>query len=334
MNNLKKIGLTALAGSLVASASFAAELSVSGGAALYMDQPDNTVVRGNQFYMGDSVTFKGSGEMDNGFTVSVSYELDGGAQSAAGVTGKTASATNNVSGTNVLDSHSMTIGMGDAGSITFAGHGGSTAMSALDDKLPTAYEESWDVVTGADGSVVNGVSGNNSFMYTSPSVSGAQVMVAYINASDAVTDSSYMDFGITMSPEMVEGLSIGYATGDDESATGTVVSDSTMYATYAYGSATVGFQRGSADSNQGTNDIQTTGIAISYQVTDDLAISYGENTVDFEATTKVDQEASGVSISYTMGSMSLSGGMNTVDNIGGTSTADKEGYEFELAFAF
>jgi outer membrane protein OmpU len=318
MNNLKKIGLTALAGSLVASASFAAELSVSGGAALYMDQPDNTVVRGNQFYMGDSVTFAGSGEMDNGWTVSVSYELD----QAAG------------DGDGPFDSHSMTIGMGDAGSVTFAGHGGSSAMSALDDKLPTAYEESWDIVTGADGSVVNGVSGNGSFMYKSPAISGAQVMVAYINASDAVTDNSYMDFGITLSPEMVEGLSVGYATGDDESTTGTVVSDSTMYATYAYGSATVGFQRGNADSNQGTNDISTTGIAISYQVTDDLAISYGENTVDFESTAKVDQEASGVSISYTMGSMSLSGGMNTVDNIGGTSTADKEGYEFELAFSF
>jgi outer membrane protein OmpU len=318
MNNLKKIGLTALAGSLVASASFAAELSVSGGAALYMDQPDNTVVRGNQFYMGDSVTFAGSGEMDNGWTVSVSYELD----QAAG------------DGDGPFDSHSMTIGMGDAGSVTFAGHGGSSAMSALDDKLPTAYEESWDIVTGADGSVVNGVSGNGSFMYKSPAISGAQVMVAYINASDAVTDNSYMDFGITLSPEMVEGLSVGYATGDDESTTGTVVSDSTMYATYAYGSATVGFQRGNADSNQGTNDVSTTGIAISYQVTDDLAISYGENTVDYESTSKVDQEASGVSISYTMGSMSLSGGMNTVDNIGGTTTADKEGYEFALGFAF
>jgi outer membrane protein OmpU len=318
MNNLKKIGLTALAGSLVATASIGAELSVSGGATLYMDQPDNTVVRGNQFYMGDSVTFAGSGEMDNGWTVSVSYELD----QAAG------------DGDGPFDSHSMTIGMGDAGSVTFAGHGGSSAMSALDDKLPTAYEESWDIVTGADGSVVNGVSGNGSFMYKSPAISGAQVMVAYINASDAVTDNSYMDFGITLSPEMVEGLSVGYATGDDESTTGTVVSDSTMYATYAYGSATVGFQRGNADSNQGTNDVSTTGIAISYQVTDDLAISYGENTVDYESTSKVDQEASGVSISYTMGSMSLSGGMNTVDNIGGTSTADKEGYEFALGFAF
>ena len=333
MNNLKKIGLTALAGSLVASASFAAELSVSGGAALYFDQPDNTVVRGNQFYMGDSVTFSGSGEMDNGWTVSVSYELDGGAQSAKGKTGGTTSATSNVGGTNVLDSHSMTIGMGDAGSITFAGHGGSTAMSALDDKLPTAYEESWDIVTGADKSVVNGVSGNNSFLYKSPSVSGAQVMVSYINASAAVTAKSYMDFGIMLSPEMVDGLSLGYATGDDESTQGTVVSDDTMYVTYAIGSATVGVQRGNSDA-PGSAGTSTTGYAVSYAVSDDLSISYGENTVDYESSAKVDQEASGVSISYTMGSMSLSGGMNTVDNIGGSSTADKEGYEFELAFAF
>ena len=323
MNKLTKIGLTALAGSLISVSAHAGSMSVSGGATLSISDSDvdntqATTAEGNQWSMGDSLTFTGSGDMDNGMSISVSFEVD----------------NDDTGGGEVYDSHSMTLDTNGMGTITFAGHGGDSAMSAIDDKTPNAYEESWDIVTGADGSVVNGVSGNGSFMYTSPSVSGATVMVAYINASDAVTDNSYMDFGITLSPEMIEGLSVGYATGDDESTTGTVVSDSTMYATYAYGSATVGFQRGNADSNQGTNDISTTGIAISYQVTDDLAISYGENTVDFESTSKVDQEASGVSISYTMGSMSLSGGMNTVDNIGGTTTADKEGYEFALGFAF
>jgi outer membrane protein OmpU len=334
MNNIKKIGLTALAGSLVATTAFAAELSVSGGAALYMDQPNNNAVKGNSFYMGDSVTFSGSGEMDNGWTVSVSYELDGGAQSSAGSTGGTATATSNVGGTNVLDSHSMTIDMGDTGSITFSGHGGDSALSLLDDKTPNAYEESCDVVSGADGSVVNGVSGNNMFMYKSPTVSGAQVMLSYINASDAVTDKSYMDFGVTVSPEAFDGLNIGYATGDDESVTGTTNSEDTMYVTYAYGAATVGFQRGNRDTNQGANDIQTTSVGISYAISDDFSVAYNQNDVSYEASAKVDQEATGISLSYTMGSMSLSGAMNTVDNIGGATATDREGYEFELAFAF
>jgi outer membrane protein OmpU len=319
MNNLKKIGLTALAGSLVATASFGAELSVSGGAALYFDQPDNVATKGNSFYMGDSVTFSGSGELDNGWTVGVSYELDQGVSD----------------GTNSpFDSHSMYVDMGGAGTITFSGHGGSSAMSALDDKTPTAYEESWDIVTSADGSVINGVSGNNSVMYKSPVAQGAQVMVAYINASDAVTDVSYMDFGITLSPEMVEGLEVGYATGDDESTAGTVLAERTMYANYAYGAATIGMQRSTSDSSAANGDKDTMSMGISYAVSDDLSVSYNENTVDYEITTKVDQEASGFSVSYTMGSISLSGGMNKVDNIGGAEATDREGYEVGLAFAF
>ena len=49
-----------------------------------------------------------------------------------------------------LIAHSMTLDTNGMGTITFAGHGGSSAMSALDDVTPNAYEESWDGVTGAD----------------------------------------------------------------------------------------------------------------------------------------------------------------------------------------
>ena len=44
----------------------------------------------------------------------------------------------------------MTLDTNGMGTITFAGHGGSSAMSAIDDVTPNAYEESWDAVAGAD----------------------------------------------------------------------------------------------------------------------------------------------------------------------------------------
>merc|ERR1712021_278284 len=114
----------------------------------------------------------------------------------------------------------MTLDTNGMGTITFAGHGGSSAMSALDDTTPNAYEESWDAVTGADtGTRVNGSSGDNMFTYTSPTISGATVTMAYLNASDAVTDVSYTDFAIAVSPEMVDGLTIGYGQGDTEETT-------------------------------------------------------------------------------------------------------------------
>ena len=34
------------------------------------------------------------------------------------------------------------------GVITFAGHGGSSAMGAVDDVMPTAYGESFDIISG------------------------------------------------------------------------------------------------------------------------------------------------------------------------------------------
>ena len=41
MNNFKKIGLTALGTTLIASSAFAADMSVSGGASISFDQTDD-----------------------------------------------------------------------------------------------------------------------------------------------------------------------------------------------------------------------------------------------------------------------------------------------------
>ena len=77
MNKLKKVGLTALATTLVASSAYAGEMSVSGSASLNYSGL-STSSESNPWTMGDSVTFSGGGDLDNGMSVSVSYELDGG----------------------------------------------------------------------------------------------------------------------------------------------------------------------------------------------------------------------------------------------------------------
>ena len=319
MNNFKKIGLSALAGSLVAFSAHAGELSVSGGASLTISDADTngTAISGNQFSMGDSITFSGSGEMDNGMTISVSYELDGDAADTG----------------NQLDSHSMTLDTNGMGTITFAGHGGSSAMSAIDDVTPNAYEESWDAVTGADtGTLVGGSSGNNMFTYTSPSFSGATITMAYLNASDAVTDVSYSDFAIAYSPEMVDGLTVGYGQGDTEETTGTEIEHTAMYVKYTYGSVTVGYQENEADAAAAANDIDFEAFGISYAVSDNLTIAYNQS--ESVVGTTGTQEASGISASFTSGGMTIAGVMNDVDNVAGVATNDTEGYELNLSFAF
>ncbi len=73
--NIKKIGLTALAGSLVATSAFAGSLSVSGGASFEVQHVNGGAANaGKAWSMGNSVTFTGSGELDNGLTASVSFE--------------------------------------------------------------------------------------------------------------------------------------------------------------------------------------------------------------------------------------------------------------------
>ncbi|MBD1143452.1 porin [Pelagibacterales bacterium SAG-MED33] len=318
MNKLTKIGISALAGSLIAVSAHAGSMSVTGSASLTFSNTDDqsAAAEGNGWTMGDSLTFAGSGEMDNGMTIAVSYELDGDAATSG----------------NELDDHSMTLSSDAMGSITFAGHGGDGAMSAIDDKTPTAMEESWDVVAGAS-TPPNGLSGENMFKYVSPDMGGATVTVGYLNASDDINDVSYMDFAVAISPEMIDGLTVGFGMGETEAVTGTVIDDQTMYATYAYGSLTVGYQVGESDGAASSSDIDFTGMGASYAITDDVSVSYNTSTIDL-ASSANDQEASAIAASYTSGGITVKGTMHSIDNVGHTATSDLDGYEFNIGFAF
>ncbi len=319
MNNLRKIGLSALAGSLVSFSAGAAEMSVSGGAAIYFDDTNRgKATKGNGFYMGDSLNFAASGETDNGISVGVAYEIDAGA----------------------LDDYSITLG-GDWGTLVFDGHGASSAMGAVDDVVPNAYEEAWDVIdtdgTGTTGSptVIGGGGGNNMFIYTSPTVGGATFKMAYQNDGGAAAVSdSYMDFAVAFSPEQVEGLTLGYATRDKDMGVDLDEDADTMYIKYAFGPLTVGAQASESSHTTATLSKESTSYGVTYAVNDDMTIGIASHTLETDLTTDADQESLGISFSYTMGGMTLAGAMNEVDAMAGTATRDAEGYEFGLSFAF
>ncbi len=319
MNNLKKIGLSALAGSLVSFSAGAAEMSVSGGASISFDDTNRgKATRGNGFYMGDSLNFSASGETDNGIAITVKYELDGG----------------------TLDDYSLSMG-GDWGTLVFDGHGASSAMGAVDDMTPNAYEEAWDIIdvdgTSASGSplVIGGGGGNNMFIYTSPSVGGAQVKMAYQNDGGAAAVSdSYMDFAISFAPEQVEGLTLGYATRDKDMGVSLDEDADTMYIKYAFGPITVGAQTSESSHTTATLGKESTAYGITYAVNDDMSIGLSSHVLETDKTNDADQESIGISASYTMGGMTLAGAMNEVDGMEADATQDYEGYEFTLSFAF
>jgi outer membrane protein OmpU len=234
-----------------------------------------------------------------------------------------------------MDNRSVTISTEAMGTITWSGHGGDSVVSGWDDMTPTAYEEVWDLTAGADTNRIAGASGNNMIRYDSPSFSGVSVHASYVDAA-AGGVSMYSDFGIKISPEMVEGLTVGFATGEVEETAGVFIDESVAFITYAYGPVTIGYQESEADGPTATEDDDSTSMSISYQVSDDFSVSYGTHELDLGSATAAgtDQESSGWSASYTMGGMSISGHMHETDNVAGIASADLKSYELELAFAF
>ena len=325
MNNFKKIGLSALAGSLVAMSAAQSEVTVSGGASIAIGKTHDS--DRSYYYQNDSISFSYSGETDGGLNVTTSLELDGDASGGGG---------------GDFDSQSIKIGSDDMGTVTFSAHGGDSVVGGWDDVMPTAYEEVFaltknvsDAATGAGNLTIGGFSGNHLWRYDSPSISGVSVHAAYQSQAQTGNVSSYSDMGIQIAPEMVDGLTIGYATGEyDESATVLGVDVSTMWVKYVYGSITVGYQESEDDGPTSATTDESKSMAISYAVNDDFSVSYGQHEYDDGDSTLVDQESSGFSASYTMGGTTIKAAFNETDNIRGVASNDEDSFEIAMSFAF
>jgi outer membrane protein OmpU len=321
--NIKKIGLTALAGSLVATSAFAGSMSVSGGASIGVEHTNGGAGdTGKTFSMGNQLTFTGSGELDNGLNVSLSFVLD---QNDDATTAAGNDKTDN-DGT-PFDSHSVTISSDTLGSFTFSGEGGSSATTAVD---ATAAGDIWDNFDDETGLEPNGVgSGDNMMMYTLPSlVDGLSVQASYLPGGEG-TDSS-VGYGATYTG--VEGLSITYATGEDNSVGN--VNDATMLkGSYAYGPVTVAYSDYEYDAQTDTNDDEMTSYKLSYTISDELSVSYGQEEI---TTNSLTAEYEMISASYTAGGMTISASMADATDIDGTTTAteDRERWALSASFAF
>ena len=206
----------------------------------------------------------------------------------------------------------------------------------MDDKTPNAYEEAWDGL-GTTAVVIGGHGANDMITYTSESYGGAVFTVAFVPGeaagSTSGNESTYVDYGVTITPEAVEGLTVGMAMGTTEITAGTEVDESTMYATYAWNGFTVGYQSSEYDAPTSTDSDDSTAFGISYAVNDDLSISYNEHTADV-GSSATDQESDGISVSYTMGGITIAGHKNEMSAVNGVSGTDDEGYEVMLSFAF
>ena len=279
--------------------------------------------------MGNQLTFSGIGELDNGLNVSVSFVIDQGDD------------TSDATGTTPFDSHSVTISSDAMGSLQLIGEGGSSASARIAGTAAGNLWDTFDQHTVAAGSVTipdlsqTGTPGDDVFMYTSPELMEGLTATLSWEPQNTGIDSG-TGWGVNYTG--MEGLTLQYAVADVVGDTTLTSGDNTqMKATYAYGPVTVGYSVGEHDeeTTNGSGDVEMTSMAVTYTVTDELSITYGQETSDLGSAT-TDAEISAISFAYTAGGMTLSGKMTEGENLNYTTTtaADLEAWTLGASFAF
>ena len=338
MKTWKKAGITALAGSLVATSAFAGAMTVSGAANLTYTGNTGAQDSGNsgakqvgsdgaRWGMAKSISFAGSGEMDNGWTVSLATTFANAGASATGIT---------------LD-------MGDAGTLDYQGQTSSRGIGKIADMMPTADE---DVGNGIDvdgtlgaGGLSGGISGGIQGFHYSKAMDMVEIGIGYMpkggstntpgGVGGAGGTASTTSAFISIDP--MDGLEIGFGVGEQAAAAAGDKSQTddmdTIYATYVYGPLTFGYQRSNTDTYSSTQaDDEQTRWGILYAINDEMSISFQDHTND--DSTATDEEASGWSASYTVGSMTFKAHRNEGSNIGNATSNSSEHTEIGVTFAF
>ena len=336
MNNLKKIGLSALAGSMAMVSAHAVDATVTmESQAVYSTAQGNEAAtessNGKGIGVDNDLHFDASGELDMGWTVSVSHVLD------------TSNAVTN-------SSTQMAVGMGSLGKVQF-NHDGGAASNSIDDKLPFAYEEPWDgTTTTNEGNIFGSAVNRGSVSYHTPS----------IELPMGVTLSAAADYDPNANVDQVSAGSVGGDAGSGEAYVVKIAHESgltlgggnmkvkntearqgesaaTGYALYSNGGLSVGYQEFYYNAPSEGADTDGSGYALAYTA-GDVTISYSvmdEQTNAHGATAALEEEElSAFQAAYTMGGMTLAASMYETDNVEGIAGVKYEETELSVSFAF
>ena len=336
MNKLTKVGVSALCGSLAAvSAAHAGEMVVKGGATMTYTSLSEGVT-GNPLGMATNLTFAGSGELDNGSAVAINIAHDD---------------------QNGYSASDISLDIAGIGKFTFD-QGGGTGLDRLDDKMPTAWEETTGTGVGSGIVNVTGVGAQTDIEWAVSSdilPEGMGVYLAYSPKADGAKSNdkatsgdanngvgSGYDVVVDYSGAM-EGLSV-FAGMSSIEENGKDDHASNVYGfTYATGGLTFGVQQsydGHGDAGA-TDAYENTAYGVSFNVNDDLSISYGQNKSKREsndnATVESTATAKSLQAAYSMGGATVKIAKTTLDNGSYTvasTSGDNEGLTVALSLAF
>ena len=164
MNKFKKIGLSALCGSLASiSAVNAGSLDVTGSAlATWTGLGGQST--GNPLGMATGLTFTGNGELDGGQTFSVAIAH-----------------TNQ----DAYSSANITLNTNSAGTFKLSSAEGGAGIGGYDDNFhQAAWEEVWDTGIATNANFQKGVSSTTNLSWKSPKIGGTTFQVAYSPDND------------------------------------------------------------------------------------------------------------------------------------------------------
>jgi outer membrane protein OmpU len=309
MTNLKKIGLTALAGSLAVTAyAQAGSLSVSGTARMEV-QTNQVTTAGvetetDAFSNNGTLVFSGSGELDNGFTASYYQALADGS----------------------VTSSNAKLDMGDMGVLGMGDHN-HAGIGTISDIVPNGGEQPWDDI-GTHGGHEDGVASPHTGDRLGYTTAGDIVVSV---AADLSADGGTQSIAVSSST-LVEGLKIvaGYA---DVQSTQALEDEMTTFGlSYTMGSISVGAQKTEVDAEAAASDIERTAYGISFTVNENLSVGMGVSDVEYDALGN-DEESREIGAVYTSGGMTIGLQNITKDNINGTAV-DHEMHELQLTLAF
>jgi outer membrane protein OmpU len=279
--------------------------------------------------MGNQITFSGSGELDNGMTVALSFTID----EFDNDTTTTAGPANG----SIFDGHSVTVSSDAMGTFKFNGEGGDSAQNAVGD---TAAGNIWDNFDSAATVLAESAAGDNTMHYTLPTIMDGVALAVSYNANKG-QDESNSAYSVVYTG--VEGLTVSYghgsADGDAAGSGGTAANADTtsMKVSYVYGSVTVAYSDHEHDSQTDTSDQDAKSMKISYAVSDDISVSYATEEIDSNAAVgNEDAEYTKIVTSYTSGGMTISANYQEAENIDFSTSVlqDKEYYGLGLSFAF
>jgi outer membrane protein OmpU len=337
MNKLTKIGASALCGSLAAvSAANAGDLTVSGGADLTWVSQEKAVV-GQPIGMGSNYTFKGSGELENGWTVDLSI-----AQANAGA----------YSNTNI------TIGLPGFGDVRLDQGTSGTGIQRLDDITPTVWEEADGGITGGINKIMGTSAGGTIEITPSSDVIPAGLTVRFAFSKDADSGVNAGDKGVGgASGSLGSGWDLTLEAGSDLhgvdgltlyggiSEVEQFVNSATINGDkeedvigikYAMGAFSAGWQQTNEDTGiTATTNYENTSYGITFNVNDDLSIGYNHTESD-KSGSAYDVEADAYQIAYTMGGASIRLMEQDIENqtYGSAVTADFNATILSLGLAF